>query len=98
MHDRVEIFGRAPRRQHEPENLLDLLLRNLAADESAAALDPLEQPFLHQRADRLAQRHVADAETVGQLLLGRQRGAAGEIADPDLPGDPFAGVVRLRQP
>ena len=98
VHYRVEVFGSAPGGQHQSENLLHFLFRNLVAHERAAALDPFEQPFVHQRADRLAHGHIADAEPAGQFLFGRQGGAPGEVADPDLLREPLAGMVRFGQP
>ena len=56
----------------------------LAADERAVAVEYLDQTERLERPDCLAHRRLADAETVGKLLLARQAIAMGQAPGDDI--------------
>ena len=57
--------------------------RAAVGDKGAAPLVDADEPERLERADRLADAHAADAESLHELALRREAIARGEVAGPD---------------
>ncbi len=71
----------------EAEDAVEGLLERAAADVGPAAVAALEESLLDQRLDGASDGHARQAQGVGQVALGRQRGAGREPPVGDGGGD-----------